>query len=49
MSDYSEDLPDNCTIQNVCKIMTNVMAYAAETDIGTYFINAQAALPEVQL
>ena len=46
LSDDSEDPPENGPIQNVCKIMTNVIASAAEAKIGESFINLQVAVPE---
>ena len=37
---------DNVPIHNMCKIMTNCMASAAEEEIRASFINAYEALPE---
>ena len=46
MSDDSEYPPDNVPIQNVCKIMTNVMEYVAGAEIGEIFISAKESVPE---
>ena len=45
LSNDSEYPPENVPIHNVFKIMTNIMALAAETEIGASFINAQDVVP----
>ena len=46
LRDNNKDPLDNVSIHNVCKIMINIMALAAEAEIRAYFINTQDAVPE---